>query len=217
MGNDQPIANAVGARHAVPLQTTPQQANAQSHEQEKNRRSIRLKNYDYTRPGAYFLTVCIHDRACSLFGEIIDGQMHLNEAGEWVKQCWLDIARHFSHIRLDAFVVMPNHMHGIFWIVEDAEAVDKDGEACRTCATEKFGKPVAGSIPTVMRSFKAAVSKYINEERGATQPPVWQRNYYEHIIRDEESLNRIRQYIHDNPLNWAADKENPEASRGCNQ
>jgi len=173
---------------------------------EHRRRSIRLKGYDYSRAGAYFITICTHARAC-LFGEIVDGKMRLNDAGRMVQGCWDAIPKHFPDVVTDECVVMPNHIHGIVWVGK--------GTACRaptTChvpTVEQFGKPVSGSLPTIIRSFKSAVTKRINESHGAAGAPVWQRNYYEHIIRDDESLNQIRQYIIDNPAQWAMDRENP--------
>ena len=167
-----------------------------------HRHSIRLKGYDYSQAGAYFVTIVTQNRAC-LFGAVVDGEMRLNETGQIVRRCWLDIPAHFPHAELDEFVVMPNHVHGIIVIV------DGRGTACRA-PTEQFGRPVTGSIPTVIRSFKSAVTKRINEQRGTPGAHVWQRNYYEHIIRNEESLDRIRQYIANNPLRWAFDRENPD-------
>ena len=111
----------------------------------------------------------------------------------------------------DEFVVMPNHVHGIIWIVGD----DAVGARRRRApmgddqTVERFGKPVSGSIPTIVRAYKSATTKRINALRGTPGAPVWQRNYYEHIIRDEEDLQRIRQYIRDNPTQWTMDRENP--------
>lgn len=172
-----------------------------------NRRSIRLQGYDYTQPGAYFITIVTQDREC-LFGEVADGEMRLNEAGRVVEQCWLAIPDHFPRAALDAFVVMPNHIHGIVWIVGARHAVPLPGDV--PIPTEQFGKPIPGSIPTIIRSFKSATTKRINEYRQTPGLPVWQRNYYEHIIRDDDELNRIRKYIANNPLQWALDRENPD-------
>ncbi|MCP9441172.1 MAG: hypothetical protein NNA20_01135 [Nitrospira sp.] len=170
-----------------------------------NRRSLRLKGYDYSRPGAYFVTIVTQNRAC-LFGEVVDGAMRLNEIGKIVRQCWLDIPAHFAHTELDEFVVMPNHVHGIIVII------DGRGTACRA-PTEQFGRPVTGSIPTVIRSFKSAVTTHITQQRGTPGAPVWQRNYYEHIIRNEGELHGIREYITNNPLQWAMDREHPDNIR----
>jgi len=165
----------------------------------RHRRSIRLKGYDYSQPGAYFITICTQDRAC-LFGDVMGGEMRLNEYGHIVWRCLEEIPLHFPHAELDAFVVMPNHVHGIVILTVQNGVFGK---------MEQFGKPVPGSIPTIVRSFKSATTRHINALRGTPGAPVWQRNYYEHIIRNEESLNRIREYIVTNPMRWALDRENP--------
>jgi REP element-mobilizing transposase RayT len=173
-----------------------------------HRRSIRLRGYDYSREGAYFVTICAQEHLC-LFGEVVDGEMRLNDAGRIAKQCWLAIPDHFPHAQLDAFVVMPNHVHGIIVIVGARHHMDV-GARHAVPLQEQFGRPVPGSIPTIIRSVKSATTKRINEIRNAPGTLIWQRNYYEHIIRDEESLNRIREYILSNPLRWHLDRENPE-------
>jgi len=186
------------------------------------RRSIRLSGYDYSQPGAYFVTICTLNRAC-LFGDIVNGVMQLNPIGRMVQECWRAIPQHFPHVVLDAFVVMPNHVHGILVIVEKTNA----GAAHSAGAMRSVGAthasplqndntptrprgPKRQSIASIVGSFKSAVTKCINEYRGTPGAPVWQRNYYEHIIRTEESLNRIREYILQNPLRWHLDRENPE-------
>lgn len=169
-----------------------------------HRRSLRLKNYDYAQAGAYFVTLCTQNRAC-LFGEIVDGQMRLHPAGREAGQCWLQIPQHFPNVELDEFVVMPNHVHGIVVLGDGGR-----GTVCRAPTTvERFGRPVSGSLPTVVRSFKSAVTKRINALHGSPGVSVWQRNYYEHVIRDEASLQDIREYIVNNPLQWTLDRENP--------
>jgi putative transposase len=173
------------------------------HESGKRRRSIRLKGYDYSQPGGYFVTICTHGKKCS-FGDVIDGKMVLSTTGLIAEGCWKEIPEHFSGVVLDAFVFMPNHIHGIIMIRRDT--------TCRVSTTERFGKPVAHSLPTIIRSYKAAVTKRVNELRRAQGLSVWQSNYYEHIIRNEEDLNDIREYIVNNPLKWDLDKENPANS-----
>ncbi|GIV52421.1 MAG: hypothetical protein KatS3mg038_2942 [Candidatus Kapaibacterium sp.] len=206
--------------------------------QKHHRRSIRLKGYDYTQPGAYFVTIVTKDRVC-LFGQVVEGQMRLNAVGHIAQQCWTDIPNHFPHVELDAFIIMPNHVHGILVITDVGarHAVPPDVDVGARHAVplptvplptappptvpqpptvsihptvEQFGKPVHGSIPTIVRSFKSAATRYINILRGTPGAPVWQRNYYEHIIRNEDALNRIREYIATNPLRWQLDRENPD-------
>jgi len=204
-----------------------------------HRRSIRLKGYDYTQPGAYFITICTHGRAC-LFGEIIDGEMNLNEARQIVVQTWQDLPNHVSNVQLDAFVVMPNHVHGIIIITDRAGVLGAGsvgagsvGAGSETAPTKIGPGPTAGSgpaagpgsvgaglepaptrsshgLPEIVRQFKTFSARRINELRGTPGTPVWQRNYYEHIIRDEFSLSRIRQYITENPARWDADREHPQ-------
>ena len=213
-----------------------------------HRRSIRLKGYDYTQAGAYFVTIVTHDREC-LFGEVVDGQMRLNPFGEIVREEWFHTAVVRPHVMLapDEFVVMPNHVHGIIWIVgagdrghgDDGGDVDvfagdrghgdDDGNvdvfvgAQRRCAPtpptpptpHTVRRPVGGATPTnvvpgslgaIVRAIKSATTKRINALRGTPAAPVWGRNYYEHIIRYETSLNRN---IAANPSRWAEDHEHP--------
>ena len=171
-----------------------------------HRRSIRLKGYDYTQPGAYFITLCTHDRA-HLFGEVVDGEMRLNEWGEIVRDEWFKTAqvRPYVQLRDDEFVVMPNHIHGIIWIVGDVGV----GATRRVAPTTPRG-PAPQSIGAIIGQFKSAVTKRMNELRNTPGALVWQRNYYEHIIRNERALNAIRQYIEENPLRWELDRYNPD-------
>ncbi len=170
------------------------------------RRSIRLKGYDYSQAGAYLVTVCTQGRAC-LFGDVVDGEMRLNAAGPVVEQCWSNIPCHFLHAYLDEFVVMPNHVHGIVVIVENVGATHASPLPMRR-PTRPAG-PKERSIGAVVGSFKSAVTKHINELRNTPRMSVWQRNYWEHVMRDEASLRRIREYIVQNPLQWEYDRENP--------
>jgi putative transposase len=168
-----------------------------------HRRSLRLKDFDYAQHGVYFITICTHRRQC-LLGSAINGAVRLNRHGEIADMCWRAIPRHFPHVGLDEFVIMPNHIHGII-TVGARHAVPLRSRI------ERFRKPVGGSIPTIVRSFKSAVTKRINEYHSTPGLPVWQRNYYEHVIRNEDTLDRIREYILNNPVRWAFDPENPAA------
>ena len=197
-------------------------AEEKQHPHRYHRRSIRLKGYDYASPGAYLVTICAADRKC-LFGEIVADAMRLNAYGDVVAACWNDIPIHFANVQLDAFVMMPNHMHGIL-IIQDEGATDRSGTACAVSrfgrgraptthvpgsTSQRFGVPTAQSLPTIVRSFKAAVTKRIREMAQRPDLEIWQRNYHEHVIRSEDSLNEIRRYIQENPLRWALDRENP--------
>ncbi|BBM69293.1 transposase [Rhodothermus marinus] len=178
--------------------------------QRHHRRSIRLKGYDYTQPGAYFVTICTHGRA-PLFGDVVDWEMRLNDMGEIVRACWHEIPDHFQHVELDAFVVMPNHVHCIVCIVDNVGAT----HASPLHASPRRNKPrgpAPGSIGAIVGAFKSAVTQRINQRCGTPGTSVWQRNYYEHIIRTERALNAIRRYIAENPLHWHLDRYNPYAT-----
>lgn len=182
-----------------------------------HRRSIRLHGYDYTQVGMYFLTVCAHDHKC-LFGEVMDGKMRLNDAGNIVADEWIITPVMRKNIVLDSFVVMPNHFHGIIAIHDDCRGTmhraqiqpdtKQEGAMHRAPTKEQFGKPTSNSIPTIVRGFKSAVTKRINKIRATPGMPVWQRNYYEHVIRNDADLDRIREYMLNNPANWQKDEEN---------
>jgi putative transposase len=173
------------------------------------RRSIRLPEYNYAQPGAYFITICAHQHAC-LFGTILDGEMQLNEMGRVVQACWDEIPAHFAQVELDAFVVMPNHVHGIVVICEDDSIGARHACVGATHASplpRRANGPQPKSIAAIVGSFKSAVTKRMNELRNTPGAPVWQRNYYERIIRNEAELNAVREYIANNPQRWAEDEE----------
>ena len=167
---------------------------------EHHRRSIRLRGFDYTSHGAYFVTI-VTDGRRQLFGRIIGDEMRLNAAGRIVAEEWQRSGELRSNVEIDAFVVMPNHFHGIVFLTQTDEGT------LRSAPTRSFGGGMAGSLPVVVRNFKGAVTRRMRE-RGFDEP-VWQRNYHERVIRNERELQAIRQYIIDNPRQWALDKENP--------
>lgn len=156
------------------------------------RKRLRMKGYDYSLAGAYFITVCTHQRQM-LFGYAEDGFMHVNRFGKIVKRCWRDLPNHYKHIELDAFMVMPDHVHGII-VIKDRVM---DG--------------VRHGLPEIVRAFKSFSARRINNARKIAGVHVWQRSYYEHIIRDERAWQRIREYILTNPQNWNRDKNYPNA------
>ncbi len=167
------------------------------------RRSLRLRGYGYTEAGAYYVTVVTWKRA-SLFGEIVNSKMHLSEAGQNVAECWNAVPRHTPWVILDAFVVMPNHVHGIVFIAKDPV-----GAQHAAPLQNGYRGPRPHSLGAIVRSFKSAATRQMNLLRGTPGAPVWQRNYYEHVIRSEDELNRIRQYIEENPARWEEDEQNP--------
>lgn len=160
------------------------------------RRSMRLKNYDYTQSGAYFVTVCTH-KHWHLFGDIIDSEMHLNQWGEIVAQEWTrtGILRR-RVLELDAFVIMPNHFHGIIVLTNPSPT---------PAPQRQLGRPISNSLSTIVGAFKAAVTRQINRLQAKPDHPIWQINFYDHIIRSETELNNIRAYIENNPARWDSD------------
>jgi len=179
--------------------------------QKHHRRSIRLKGYDYTQPGAYYVTLCTEARQC-LFGDVVKGEMRLNSLGHIAFTCWQAIPEHFPHVELDAFVVMPNHLHGILVISDTLVGATHASPLHHpnVLSLRKPCGPTPKSVGAIVGSYKSAVSKGINAICNTEGNSIWQRNYYEHISRDEESLHNIRQYIVENPWRWANDPENPQ-------
>jgi REP element-mobilizing transposase RayT len=211
-----------------------------------SRRSLRLKGYDYSWPGAYFITIVTQDRAC-LFGEVVDGEMRLNEAGRRVEKWWAELHHKFPNVQTDEFVIMPNHFHGIVMIMSNPVGADlcvcpdetdagmgahvgadlrvcpdntdahmgaHTGAPLRVCPDDT-GAHAGAPLPEIVQWFKTmTTNEYIRGVKQSGWPPfrgrLWQRNYYEHIIRNDDELRRIREYITDNPLRWALDRENPD-------
>ncbi len=184
-----------------------------------NRRSIRLPGYDYSGPGAYFVTLCAFDKQCQ-FGQIADGQMELNKYGQAVEEEWFRSAGIRQEIELDMFVVMPNHVHGIVRIAGALLAHEPQGGGRRPRPQQGGRRPPlqmrARSVSSFMAGFKSATTHRIRTMCGKLDAAVWQRGYYEHIIRNEDEFAKIREYIATNSLRWATDRENPHAIRGDN-
>jgi putative transposase len=177
----------------------------------QKRRSIRLQSYDYSKAGAYYITICTRDREC-FFGNVVNGQMQLNEAGRILQPVWDGLPQFYEGIELDAVVVMPNHLHGIVIICAAVEAIHESPLRPEPPAPVRVADRRRMLLSKMIGRFKMITAKRINVLHGRSGQAVWQRNYYEHIVRDEESLNRIRQYIADNPAQWEFDRENPAAS-----
>ncbi len=174
---------------------------------EHHRRSIRLKGYDYAQAGAYFVTIVTAGRQC-LFGEITGAEMRLSPFGEIVSKEWRRTPEIRHGVELGAFVVMPNHFHAILVFSSDAPCGASDVGATRRSPLRPRG-PSPRSLGALMAGFKSSVTKQINILRATPNVAVWQRNYYEHIIRNEKDWDRIHRYIESNPANWAEDDENP--------
>ncbi|PKO12697.1 MAG: transposase [Chloroflexi bacterium HGW-Chloroflexi-10] len=197
---------------------------------QKNRRSIRLQDYDYTQPGLYFITICTYEREC-IFGSIINEEMTLTDAGQIALDTWNEIPQHFQNVETDAFIIMPNHIHGIIAILDNPVRATHASPSEHASPHPSGPKP--RSIGAIIGSYKSAVSKRIHSLDAihddfvrathaspiehASPPkqssPIWHRNYYEHIIRSEPDLDRIREYIESNPANWTLDTENPAGAK----
>lgn len=190
------------------------------------RRSIRLKGYDYAQAGAYFVTICTHERA-DLFGDVVHGVMEPNAMGNIVQRCWDAIPEHMPMVELDEFTVMPNHMHGIIVITDGAAphgsmAGDGSVGAGNFPPLPMPGSPAPTDVPPwimpvmvknslghIMQTFKSAVSRQaVRDGLMLRGTPIWQRGYYEHIIRTAADHDRIAQYIAENPANWGSDDLN---------
>jgi putative transposase len=191
------------------------------------RHSIRLAGYDYSSAGFYFVTICVQGRDC-LFGEVVEDRVVLNDAGRMVEHWWHEISNKFSTVGLDHYVIMPNHFHGIIIL----HPPDVGADLCVRPGSDSFpvganlrvrpgfrrsempGGHTGPPLPTVVQWFKTmSTNAYIHGVNNHNWPPfpgkLWQRNYYERIIRNENELHNIRQYIHNNPAKWADDNENP--------
>jgi len=186
--------------------------------QKHHRRSIRLKNYDYSQKGAYYVTTNVQNREC-LFGVIVNNEMVLSESGQMIDEQWSALPERFPNIELDLYQIMPNHFHGILMIVGAAfmaapslvVAHDMEMNSIQENATDTRPAPTLGDIIGAFKSI--TTNEYVKGVEDKNWPRfdkrLWQRNYYEHIIRDEADLNRIRNYIQSNPANWDKDEENP--------
>ena len=159
----------------------------------------------------------------SLFGEVVDGKMMLNRHGYIVCDAWFDLKNHYQHVELGEFVIMPNHVHGIIVLTDDG----RDGSSASGgtnspdityAGTDNLpvnqNRPYVKSqprhgLPEIIRAFKSFSARRINRQRRTDGIPVWQRNYYEHIIRNEREMDNITKYIETNPLRWNEDDENP--------
>ena len=192
--------------------------------------SARLKNWDYSSDGAYYITICVKNREC-IFGNINNGKVNLSNMGQVAEQCWQEIPNHFPFVQLDKFVIMPNHVHGIIIIKKTDNITHTSSMASRVSGesgvfvgpveTQNFASlpskspsksqpppkygPQSKNIASIIRGFKIGVTKFaVNNHI----PFQWQPRFYDHIIRDENDMNRIHQYIMNNPRNWNEDDFN---------
>lgn len=166
--------------------------------------AIRLKGWDYSNPGIYFVTICANERE-EVFGTIENEQSIMNDLGLIADACWKQIPSHFPNASLMDYIIMPDHLHGLICL-----ANDKNGTIYRASMgenTESFGKPTKGSVPTIIRTYKAAVTRAVNRECPESSTLVWQPGYYEHIIRNQEELEYTINYIKSNPEKWELDHD----------
>lgn len=177
-------------------------------ETSKNQRSsIRLKEFDYSQSGGYFVTICTYKGEC-LLGNVINGEMRLSKSGDIVNKFWHKIAGHFPNVKTDVFVVMPNHTHGIIFITDECRGGVSPPLRCHQGEeTSPLQKRVLGQI---IAYFKYQTTKQVNQILNTAGTSLWQRNYYEHVIRNEYDLRQIREYIVNNTLKREMDSENPE-------
>jgi len=176
----------------------------------RHRKSIRLQGYDYSFAGAYFVTIVTYQRDC-LFGKIENGEMLLNDFGIIADECWRAIPEHFPFVELGAHIIMPNHAHGIIVIrADESPTINGMTQYVGARHASPLQTPPRGTPPhslgAIVGSFKSAVTKRIGREHNATG--IWQRNYYEHIIRNDREMDNIWRYIEANPAQWDADEEN---------
>ena len=149
------------------------------------------------------MTLCTRSRAC-LFGDIVNGEMRLNDIGKLAHRLWEEIPTHFPQVETDVWVIMPNHVHGVIII-----AAPHVGATHASPLPQRPSGPRKRSLGAIVGAYKSAVSKHVNRSGHPSGLPIWQRNFYDHVIRDDAGLDRIRQYIADNPARWAEDPENP--------
>ena len=166
------------------------------------RRSIRLRGYDYSTPGAYFITVCTQNRL-PLFGEVANDKMASNRLGEVVQNSWEKLPDHYDDLILDAFVLMPNHVHGVIILEDGTTGVGAGFKPALPASRRRHG------VPEIVRAFKTFSARRINKMRESPGTPVWQRGFYDHVIRNQHELGRVRAYVMDNPRKWSEDVDNP--------
>ena len=173
------------------------------------RRSLRLPDYDYTQPRAYFVTICTWKRH-SLFGEVVDDTMILNRSGQVARDQWIRLSIRFPQADFSKYIIMPNHVHGIIWITSEmmgtGDKLTDISKKSLTHRTNHKNQIALRSLGTLVRAYKSSVTWRLHTLDQSTRMPIWQRNYYEHIIRDEQDLQNISDYIQTNPCKWEQDQ-----------
>ena len=170
-----------------------------------HRRSIRLPGYDYSFPGVYFITICTQNREC-LFGDVMDGNMVLNEWGMVVVESWQWLAIQYNYVKLDKWILMPNHLHGI--IIINGRGGSRTAHTMRTAHTY-----VRKPLGRLIGAFKTVSTKRINQIRKTPGATLWQRNYFERVIRNKNEWVKTKEYIQNNPILWVHDSNHPKNSK----
>jgi len=169
------------------------------------RKPNRLRNFDYSDNGWYFVTVCAHKRQ-NMFGGIEKEKMILNQYGKIAKQCWSNIPKHYANVEIDEFTIMPNHVHGIVIIHNSNQRVGNKNFCSLQNENIPWQTKLSKSLSSIIRGFKIGVTEYYHNDN--LHIFAWQKSFYDHIIRNEYSLFRIREYIRNNPINWEEDRNN---------
>ena len=172
------------------------------------RKSPRLQGYDYAQEGAYFVTICTYQRI-HLFGDVVNGEMQFSDFGQIADSLWSTLPEHHPNVVLDAHVVMPNHMHGILFITNQQNSSQSSVGMRRASSTASQNRPNSirsRTLSAIIGAYKSAVTRTINQQMGILAPIIWQASFHDHIIRNEESLNHIREYVYNNPARWAEDR-----------
>ncbi len=184
----------------------PNEFNPELYQEKYRIKSLRLPHWDYSSDGWYFITICTKNMV-ECFGEVRNFIMGLSDAGCIATKLWQEIPKHFDNVRLDEWVVMPNHLHGIIQIYNPPSVETRHGASLRW-NENKFGPLPPKSLQSIINHFKGAVTNWCRNN--GHQNFTWQPLFYDHIIRNEKSLNRIRKYIYDNPEKWELDRNNPD-------
>jgi len=224
LGNASPIgARLISHLHVRPDRVYNRAIRMREQPFLPRRHSVRLPTFDYSQPASYFLTICTQEKR-RLFGHVLAHAVTLNALGQIAEDCWRAIPRHFPNIKLGPDVIMPNHVHGIIIIrqqvprpvvPDDGEPAAKHPRRARHAVplrpeetAREFATPTVRSIPTIVGAFKAAVSRQASRAFAKPAGSIWQRGYYEHVIRDEDDFRNTCEYIRMNPARWEFDEEN---------
>jgi len=179
--------------------------------QSQRRKTLRLREYDYTTPGAYFVTICVNNKK-PILGKIVGEEIILAKVGEIVREVWHNLPGYYTTIELDEFIVMPNHVHGIIWILGSSPPPDAVGAGLSPARSDREGlrpsptKAHSLALPEIVRAFKSFSAREVNKNLRLVEKFSWQRSYHEHIVRNDDDLNQHRVYIQNNPLKWSLDE-----------